>query len=92
MRHCLCNYIPGILAHAEMPDVLALMAPRPLFVEAGIDDPIFPVETTKTAIEYLRVIYDELGEGARFRYDLFEGKHEVSGRLSFDWLAQTLQA
>ncbi|WP_284646140.1 dienelactone hydrolase family protein [Paenibacillus silviterrae] len=92
MRHCLCNYIPGILAHAEMPDVLALMAPRPLFVEAGIDDPIFPVETTKTAIEYLRVIYDELGEGARFRYDLFEGKHEVSGRLSFDWLAKTLQA
>lgn len=91
MRHCLCNYIPGILTHAEMPELLALIAPRPLFIEAGVADPIFPVQTTKAAIEYLDKIYGEIEEATNFKYDIFDGGHEVSGRLSFDWLAETLQ-
>ncbi|MEK3787219.1 dienelactone hydrolase family protein [Paenibacillus sp. FSL K6-1230] len=92
MRHCLCNYIPGLLNHAEMPEVLGLIAPRPLFIEAGIHDPIFPVETTKTAIHYLRALYDSLNAKAHFGYDLFEGKHEYNGRMSYDWLAKTLHS
>lgn len=92
MRHCLCNYIPGLLNHAEMPEVLGLIAPRPLFIEAGIHDPIFPVETTKTAIHFLRALYDSMNADAHFGYDLFEGKHEYNGRMSYDWLAKTLQS
>lgn len=92
MRHCLCNYIPGLLNHAEMPEVLGLIAPRPLFIEAGVHDPIFPVETTKTAIHYLRALYDSLNADSHFDYDLFEGKHEYNGRMSYDWLAKTLQS
>ncbi|MEO8604154.1 MAG: acetylxylan esterase, partial [bacterium] len=42
--HCDCNYIPGILQYAEMADIAALIAPRPLLIEAGTVDPIFPVE------------------------------------------------
>lgn len=34
-NHCLDNYIPGILLEAEMPDLLGLIAPRGLFLEAG---------------------------------------------------------
>src|SRR5690606_23266754 len=31
-RHCIDNYIPGILRYAEMPDLIGLIAPRPLFI------------------------------------------------------------
>src|SRR5690606_1498519 len=33
VRHCECNYVPGILRYAEMPDIACAIAPRALFVE-----------------------------------------------------------
>lgn len=92
VRHCLCNYIPGILHHAEMPDLLGLIAPKPLFIEAGIHDPIFPVATTREAVKELEQLYGEMGISSSFESHLFEGGHEVSGARSFDWIADTLQA
>lgn len=90
MRHCLCNYIPGILHEAEMPDLLALIAPRPLFIEAGIHDPIFPIETTRTAVEFLKRVYEDYDATDRFGYDLFDGGHEYGGTASMDWLEKML--
>ncbi|NHN31514.1 dienelactone hydrolase family protein [Paenibacillus agricola] len=90
MRHCLCNYIPGIMSFSEMPELIALLAPRALFIEAGMHDPIFPITTSKEAVDRLQQIYESLGASNRFEFDLFEGKHEVSGRQSFNWLAQKL--
>jgi dienelactone hydrolase len=92
MRHCLCNYIPGILNHAEMPDLLGLIAPRALFVEAGIHDPIYPIATTREAVRQLTEVYDRLGRAERLDSHLFEGKHEISGEKSFDWLAAMLKS
>src|SRR4029078_967353 len=47
IRHCECNYVPGILQVAEMGDIACSLAPRPLLVESGTEDLIFPIETTK---------------------------------------------
>ena len=41
-KDCVCNYIPGILNHAESPEWLGLICPRPLFLESGTHDRIFP--------------------------------------------------
>ena len=49
LSHCIDNYVPGILNWAEMYDVAGLIAPRPLFVESGIKDDIFPIEASKQA-------------------------------------------
>ncbi len=89
-RHCLDNYIPGILQLAEMPELIGLMAPRSLFIESGIDDHLFPLGEVKRAIQRLGEIYKQLGAEERLASDLFQGKHEISGMKSFDWLAQTL--
>ena len=43
IAHCIDNYVPGILNWAEMYDVAGLIAPRPLFSEAGEQDTIFPI-------------------------------------------------
>ncbi|WP_338044565.1 alpha/beta hydrolase family protein [Paenibacillus periandrae] len=91
-RHCLDNYIPGILLHAEMPELIGLIAPRALFIESGISDPLFPVDATEVMIERVSGIYASMGVQERFLSDLFEGRHEISGRRSFDWLAERLGA
>lgn len=88
MRHCIDNYIPGILEWAEMPDLIGLIAPRPLLVEAGSSDPIFPIQGTLDAIAQLERIYRGSGAEGAVEHDIFEGKHEVSGRRSFDWLKE----
>jgi len=89
-RHCLDNYIPGILRHAEMPELLALLAPRPLFLESGLQDPLFPERGVRQAAALVAAVYEEMGRSGAFDFDLFEGGHEMNGRRSFDWLKANL--
>jgi dienelactone hydrolase len=86
IEHCVCNYVPGILQYAEMVDIAGLIAPRPLLVEAGTQDPIFPVEATRRAVGELRSIYGCFGAEERLDTDIFEGVHQWSGRKAYDWL------
>ncbi|MDQ6418835.1 alpha/beta hydrolase family protein [Paenibacillus sp. LHD-117] len=90
VRHCIDNYTPGILLHAELPELIGLIAPRPLFLESGDRDPIFPVEGFRRAVATIKEIYAEEGAGDRVAVDLFPGAHEISGRKSYDWLKETL--
>lgn len=88
IRHCIDNYVPGILQYAELPEWISLIAPRKLFIEAGEQDHIFPVEHTREAIQEVQASYQNRPEN--FAYDIFPGKHQISGRKSFDWLKNQL--
>ena len=71
MRHCDCNYVPGMLRLGEMYDVAGLIAPRPFLAVAGVEDPIFPIEHTHIAFEKLRAVYEVAG--AEDRCELYVG-------------------
>lgn len=88
--HCDCNYIPGILQVAEMADLAALIAPRPLLIEAGTEDPIFPVDAVRAASEQVARVYSLLGVPDRFDVDIFEGGHRFGGHKVFDWFSKWL--
>ncbi|HVO44266.1 MAG TPA: hypothetical protein VMT34_16680, partial [Aggregatilineales bacterium] len=88
--HCACNYVPGILQYAEMADIAGLIAPRPLLVESGGHDPIFPTAATRRALDQLRPIYRCFGAEDRLDADFFEGAHQWSGRKAYDWLKRWL--
>ncbi|MFE5324335.1 alpha/beta hydrolase family protein [Paenibacillus sp. NPDC056579] len=90
--HCSDNYIPELLSYADMPDLFGLIAPRPLFIETGLEDAGFPVAGAMKAIKRLRTVYGVLGCDSRLEQDIHPGKHEVSGRASFDWLVRQLMA
>jgi len=90
MEHCVDNYVPGILRYAEMPDLVGLIAPRPLLVESGTQDAIFPIEGAREAYRRLHQIYQVFGAGERLARDEFEGEHRWSGRLAYDWLDRWL--
>lgn len=85
-RHCLDNYIPRILEYAEMPELIGLIAPRSLFIEAGIHDHLFPYEHVSAALEKLQEIYKVHDAEKQLANDFFEGGHEISGEKSYDWL------
>jgi len=90
MHHCVDNYIPGLNQHAEMPDLVGLIAPVPLLLEMGAQDTIFPIEASKGAERHIRRIYRLLGEEDKLDSDIFEGPHEISGVKAYDWLVRWL--
>ena len=91
INHCVDNFVPDLVSHLEMPEIISLIAPRPLLVEGGTEDPIFPIEGTKTAYSRLNEIYQYLGTKNRLEKDFFEGEHQISGRKAYDWLEKWLK-
>lgn len=91
VHHCIDNYIPGVLSFAEMPDILSLIAPRPLMISSGSEDNIFPVWSTRQVGERLREIYSCFGAQNALRTDYFEGGHMISGPVLFDAMADMLK-
>src|SRR5262249_12083947 len=65
LAHCVDNYIPGILNWAEMHDIAGLIAPRPLFVESGEKDNIFPIQSSIESFNHVREIYRVFGAADR---------------------------
>ncbi len=90
MDHCACNYVPGLYRFGEMYDLVGLIAPRPMLVEAGTYDPIFPIHAVKRSVDRAREVYAVFNAGDRVETDFFEGRHQISGRKAYRFLAADL--
>jgi dienelactone hydrolase len=92
LSHCIDNYVPGILNWAEMYDVAGLIAPRPLFVESGTRDPIFPIGASKDSVARVRKVYEVFGAASAVGHEIFEGEHLFHGAQGVPFLAKALRA
>jgi dienelactone hydrolase len=91
MHHCACNFVPGLAQFGEMYDIVGLIAPRPLLVEAGTYDPIFPLEAVQRSVDMARSqVYAVWEAAAQVETDIFEGRHQISGRRAYDFLWEKL--
>jgi dienelactone hydrolase len=92
MDHCTCNFVPGLLNIGELTDVAGLILPRPLLVEAGTRDGIFPVSAVREAVARTREMSAVFGDDSErdVVLDEFEGRHSISGRLAYDFLWERL--
>lgn len=86
MDHCTCNFVPGLHEFGEMYDIIGLIAPRPVLVEAATRDPIFPIGVVRKSVARARKVYDVFGARERVNTDYFEGRHQVSGAKAYDFL------
>ena len=92
LSHCIDNYVPGILNWAEMHDLAGLIAPRPLFVESGEKDNIFPIKASIESFGKVREIYRVFGADDRIEQEVFPGEHSFWGRRGIPFLARHLGA
>ena len=90
MQHCACNFVPGLHRFGEMHDLVGLIAPRPMLVEAGSHDPIFPIAAVKKSVARAKKIYALFGAAPSLETDYFTGRHQISGRRAYDFLAEKL--
>jgi dienelactone hydrolase len=92
LSHCIDNYVPGILNWAEMYDVAGLIAPRPLFVESGEKDNIFPIGASIESFKKVREVYAVFGAAGRIEQEVFPGEHAFWGKRGIPFVARQLNA
>jgi hypothetical protein len=91
--NCSCNYVPGLWSLADMGDIAALIAPRPLFIETGDIDGLNGPRGLVNVTEQLAITrraYDLLGAGDAVRHHIFPGPHMWCGAQSIPWLRGVL--
>ncbi|RLA86093.1 MAG: hypothetical protein DRG40_03440 [Deltaproteobacteria bacterium] len=82
------NYIPGILQVGEMHDIACLIAPRPLWIEGGENDPEFPKESFLKAVRKLELCYKDYED--RLHWHLTPGGHRFGGEGLEEWFEKWL--
>lgn len=86
--HCVCHHPFGIGNICDMPDVSALIAPRPQFVESGSKDVDYPVEP---AYSMVKQAYELLDAGDNLDIDIFNGGHKFNAEKSVPWMINKLK-
>jgi dienelactone hydrolase len=89
-QFCGGQFVHGLLRWADLPDVAALIAPRPLLIEAGLDDDIFPIDASREAHRVLEAAYRLLDAEQKLWRDEFPGGHRWSGARAYDFMEQFL--
>src|SRR5262245_29859206 len=92
LAHFIDNFVPGILNWAEMYDVAGLIAPRPLFVESGEHDTIFPVQASIESFTRAREIYRVFGAEDLIEQEVFPADHSFWGKRGVPFVARHLTA
>jgi dienelactone hydrolase len=87
---CGSQILFGMLGRLEHEDLGALVAPRPLLVETGTDDLLFPLAAATESVRRTRLVYDDLGAGDRLVHDVFEGGHQWHGTEALPFLDRWL--
>jgi dienelactone hydrolase len=83
---CGSQVLPGMLGRLEHVDLGALVSPRPLLIESGTHDDLFPYTVAAAEVERLRAVYASDGAPECVVHDVFEGIHEWHGVEAFGFL------
>ncbi len=89
---CGSQVLAGMLGVLDHVDVGGLVAPRPLLVESGTEDLIFPAVAATREMGRLRTVYAALGAPDSVEHDVFEGGHGWHGARVPGFLARALGA
>ena len=75
---CPCNYAPNLWRLGDISDICSLIAPRPLYVENGLEDVENGpegIEGPKKQVERIRRAYEIFGKEELLIHGIFEGGH-----------------
>jgi dienelactone hydrolase len=87
---CGSQVLFGMLGRLEHEDLGALVAPRPLLVETGSEDLLFPVAAATESVRRTRLVYEAAGASDRLVHDVFDGGHQWHGTEALPFLDRWL--
>ena len=90
---CSCNYVPHLWEHADMGDIGALIAPRPLMIESGAQDPLNGsggLANVRPQVRVTRRAYRLLDAASSLKHCVFQGEHQWNGAEAAPWMRRHL--
>jgi dienelactone hydrolase len=96
LLHCFPNFIPGIFAHGDTPDIAALIAPRALHLNFGELDAGSPIDDVRAGVRTIADAYASMHAEEKFSYFVEEGVGHVLSeemwRRTKEWFATHLKS
>jgi len=85
------SFFPKFAPEFSDADLASMVAPRPLFIEAGTLDTAAYFKDGFIEFTRARDIYRRLHAGDRIEFGLFRGLHLIHGRQAFEFLDKALK-
>lgn len=79
-------YIPGVLKVADIPDLAAMVAPRPMLIQAARNDSHFRIEDVRQHMEKVRAAYAGAGAPGALAYAEHDGGHAMDVEPMLAWI------
>ncbi|RCW61843.1 MULTISPECIES: dienelactone hydrolase family protein [Halanaerobium] len=84
-RHCLDNYLSGILKYAELPTIISALAPKAIMIQAAEKDHLFPIDSAKKAYQEVKKVYQFLDSEEKIEKDILQAGHSVAAAAAIDF-------
>ena len=95
LLHCFPNFIPGLFAHGDTPDIAALIAPRPLHLNFGELDAGSPIQEVREGVQRIARAYHQSGAAGHFSHWIEDGAAHILSpemwRRTREWFARHLR-
>lgn len=75
---CLCNHVPGTSQVGDRSDVVAIQAPKPVYVMGAQNDGEFPPDAMRLTAEKMRKEWALFGKGDEVKVQIFAGPHDYN--------------
>ncbi len=92
--HSWVHFVPGLHRYLDIPDVVSMMAPKPLMVQQCRRDGLFPLEGMKESVEKIASVYQKEGVADQFEERFYDINHILNVEMqdeAFDWFDHHLK-
>ena len=92
--HSFVHFLPGLHQQLDLPDVVSMMAPKPLMVQQCSQDHLFPMSGMQDSLDKLQAIYQKAGVPDRFAGKFYDVPHRLMRPMqdeAFAWFDKWLK-
>lgn len=92
--HSFAHFVPGLHQHLDLPDVVSMLAPKPLLVQQCKQDGLFPLAGMEASVEKIAKVYEKAGVKEKFSGRFYDAPHRFDVAMqdeAFAWLDQQLK-
>jgi len=75
---CLCNHVPGTCQIGDRSDVMAIQAPKPVYIMGAQTDGEFPPDATNLTVSKLRATWNLFGRDGDVYGQIYAGGHDYN--------------
>jgi dienelactone hydrolase len=92
--HSFAHFVPGLHQWLDLPDVVSLLAPKPLLVQQCRQDGLFPLAGMEASVEKIAAVYAKASIKDRFAGRFYDVPHRFDVAMqdeAFAWLDEQLK-